>query len=347
MKRVFYYLLVPVLLFSCKKDEEPVEAPDYSHGIYISNEGNFQSSNASITHISNSGVITGDVYLKENSVELGDVLQCFEIMGNNGYAVLNNSDRVAVIDVATMKHKTDIEGLENPRYIHNTGSGKAYITNGSVTGEVKVVDTGSNTVTATIPVGYGPEKMAQHGDYVFVCNYAFGGDNRVSVIDVNSDTVVEEIVVADGPSDAVTDAAGNLWVLCSGNTLYDGSWNVVGHTAAMIYRINAETFDVEDSLQVGDIGDHPRNIAISPGEETIYYENHGVYAFSASAFTLPGSKIIEEERASLDVNPATGELWCAGVSDYVSPSIVYKYSSEGVLMSTYTAGIASNGVRFR
>ena len=65
-------------------------------------------------------------------------------------------------------------------------------------GTVSVIDTGSNTVTATIPVGEGPwyPVVLPDGSAVYVPNH---GDGTVSVIDTATNTVTATIRVSSGP----------------------------------------------------------------------------------------------------------------------------------------------------
>lgn len=355
MKKIFGTIVILSLaLASCKKENEseqpaPVEpgTTDYSQGYFVSNEGNFGSSNSSITYISEAGVVISDVYFLENEVQLGDVLQSFSVIDNKGYAVLNNSQKIEVITMADMKNAGTITGFDYPRYLVDGGNGKAYVSDGSMAGNVRVIDLATNAIVSSIPVGNGPEKMLLHDDLLFVCNS--GGwslDNTVSVIDITTNSIVQTITVSDRPQDIVQDAAGDVWVICSGETIYDMDWNVVGNTDAKIYRINPDTFMVEDEQTIGANGDHPRQLAISNDGQNIYFENNGVFTFSITAMDFDGAEIIAESKGSLDVNPATGELWCASVSDFVNASSVYKYSSTGTLLSTFTAGIGTSSVAF-
>jgi len=68
----------------------------------------------------------------------------------------------------------------------------AYITNNqSLT--VSVIDTATNTVVATIPVGFGPAGVAvtPNGSRVYLTHV--GGPNFVSVIDTVTNTVVHRV----------------------------------------------------------------------------------------------------------------------------------------------------------
>jgi len=353
MKKVFFAFVFSVVLFSCKKDEEeiPMPAPGvtdetgYLHGKFVINEGSFLSNNASISYINASNAVTNDVYLQVNAVELGDVLQSFAVIGERGYAVLNNSQRVEVVNMRTMQHVTDFT-VDYPRHILSIGGEKAYVTNGSGMGVVKVVNTTTNTITSEIPVGLGPERMLQVEGKVLVMNNGYGAGNSISVIDIATDAVVNTITLSDGPAQAIRDANGKVWVLCSGQVLYDDMWNVIGHSSAVLYKLDGTNFSQEAYFTIGSEGDHPGRLSVSPDGNTIYYLNNGLYAFSASDDTATGVLLISDNCTSIDIDPATGDIWSAGISDFMNPSWVYHYTSTGSLIDSLEVGIGASGVVF-
>jgi YVTN family beta-propeller protein len=73
---------------------------------------------------------------------------------------------------------------------------RAYVTN---LNKVSVIDTATNTVVATIPVGVGPIGVAitPDGTGAYVTNLF---SNTVSVIDIATNTVVATIPVGQAPS---------------------------------------------------------------------------------------------------------------------------------------------------
>ncbi|MFN5621243.1 MAG: YncE family protein [Flavobacteriales bacterium] len=352
-KLLFLSMLALSTMTSCKKDEEDTTTPPasdagYSTGAYVVNEGAFLQNNASITHISENDQVTNDVYYTVNNVELGDVMQSFTIIGDRGYAVINNSQKVTAVDLKTMEFVADIEGLSYPRYMVRAGNGKAYVSNGSMTGTLEVVNLSTHEITGNISVGTGPGKMAVNGNEVWVCNE--GGwslDSTITIVDANSNTVSETITIGHRPSSLVFDAFGYAWVLCAGETFYDENWAVVGNSAAKLVRVDVSTHQVVAEIQVGSLGDHPTQLTISPDQTTLYYENNGVYAYDLVNGDFPGNLLIAESRSALSVHPYTGEIWCASISDFSSPSNVYVYSTTGTLQKTFTCGIASNAVVFR
>ncbi|MFM9005631.1 MAG: DUF5074 domain-containing protein, partial [Flavobacteriales bacterium] len=342
-RSVFFLLAGLVLLSACKKDEKPTdEVPavdDYSTGAYVVNEGAFLANNASLTHISNAGDVTNDVYYEVNEVELGDVFQSFQIIGNRGYAVLNNSQKVEVVDLKTMENAGTITGVDYPRYMVASGANTAYLSNGSFAGELKIINTQTNAITGSVAVGTGPNQLLAFNNEVWVCNEGgFGLDSTITIVNTQTNLVVDVLEVGHRPSDLVADALGNIWVLCAGETYYDVNWNVSGHSAAMLYRIDASTHQVISSAQVGTLGEHPSQLEVSPDGTILYYENSGIYKFDLINGDLPGVQLVSAARAGLSVHPVSGQIWCASISDFTNPSQVYVYSNSGSMLKNYAAG---------
>lgn len=346
MKKLVQLMVMVVFFTACKKDESSEDvSKSFLNGVFVSNEGSFGNNNAGLTHISPSGEVSGDVYLSANNVELGDVLQSFTVIGNRGYAVLNNSQKVEVIDLATMKRVTAITGFDYPRHLLKVDDQTAYLTNGNFAGEVVIIDLSSNTVAGTIAVGNGPEKMTESAGKVFVCNSGgWANDNTISVIDVSAQSVIETVAVGDVPVDAVTDQNGDVWVLCRGKVIYDESWNVVGDSDAMLYKIDGTNHEIEYSMIVGENGDHPSHLEINPEGNVLYLENNGVFSMDITSTSF--TALISGSYNSLDIHPVSGDIWCTAIPNFVSSTPVYKYSLTGQLLATYNAGIGSNGVDF-
>jgi len=322
MKRVIVLSVFVGLMSSCRKDknEETTTPPVVTEGsVYVMNEGNFMGNNASITFINGSGEVANDPYFDANGVSLGDVLQSMVISNEKVFAVLNNSNKVEVFNVSSFTN----------------------------VGTISPVDYPNMSIEATIPVGNGPDRMLVENGKLFVCNSGgWSTDNTVSVIDLNTNAVVETITVSDRPADIAADGTGDIWVLCSGETLYDENWNVIGDSDAKLAVIDGTTLDVDGSETVGVNGDHPRLLEIGADGSTIYYINENLYSLNINDGELPGDVFISGDFNSLDARN-NGEIWLSSVTDFVNASSIYRYSSSGVLQNTYTAGIGANGVYFK
>jgi YVTN family beta-propeller protein len=340
------FVLLSVLMISCKKEEETTTidpSVNYKTGVWIANEGSFGNLNASVTHIAESGTVTSDVFYTSNGVGLGDVLQGMAVYNGKGYAVLNNSFQVKIFNADDFKMIDHIDGLDYPRYIEFKDN-KAYISNGSFSGDVKVIDLSTNEIVNSIPVGNGPEQMFIRGDLLYVCNS--GGwttDNTVSVIDLNTESVVATITVGDRPLDIESDLAGNIWVLSSGETLYDENWNVIGHSDAMLNKISQENILVDQYI-VGINGDHPRSFDISEFTEQVVLVNGSLWSADLADISNTWAVLKDGVFNSVDCDQETGSFWLTSMPDFVTNSSVYHINSEGDLLMQREAGIGSHTV---
>ena len=97
-------LFVSAILFgltSCNDNDDPTPLPkgDYEKGFFISNEGNFGTPNASITFMAKDMLQPShNVYSSINNHALGDVLQSLTFNDDYAYLVVNNSNKIEVVD---------------------------------------------------------------------------------------------------------------------------------------------------------------------------------------------------------------------------------------------------------
>ena len=91
---------------------------------------------------------------------------------------------------------------------------RAYVTNFN-SNTVSVINTATNTVTATIAVGANPDGVAitPNGATIYVANSGNGTGTNVSVINTASNTVTATVTVGSGPDGiAVTPNGANAYV---------------------------------------------------------------------------------------------------------------------------------------
>lgn len=156
MKKCSLLFFTLIILNACVKDKpqdviQPQVQLTNAKKVYIINEGNFGSANASVSlfDLGNDEVID-NIYKVQNSTNpsIGDVAQSLSFINNKFYLVVNNSGKIIVCD-NQFKRLTQITNLSSPRYILQITNQKAYVSdyNGN---SINIIDLNSNTKTGSI-----------------------------------------------------------------------------------------------------------------------------------------------------------------------------------------------------
>lgn len=333
---------------SCSSDDD-TSAPSgaYDNGLLILNEGGFMAGNASVSFLSSDFVLENNIYSAVNGgALLGDTAQDMGFRGDLAYIVLNFSNKIEIVNRYTFaKVATIDEGLMNPRYIafHN---GKAYVTNwgdGNSTSDdfVAVIDLDSNTVTSTIPVAEGPERIIEENDKLYVAHKGgYGYGSTISVISGGS--VIDTIPVGDVPN-SLEEEDGKLYVLSQGKP----SW-ADEETFGQLNVINlSNNTVVETHAFVG--GGHPANLVIE--DNKIYYtEGSDVYSMALNSDILPVDPLFTTTEQGVygvySFAVEDGHVYVGDAGDYSSAGKVHVYTTAGALHETFTVGVIPTGFYF-
>lgn len=337
--------LLSVLLVSCDDDDEPqLPKGDYEYGILISNEGPFGSGSGTVTYISEDFTTSeNDIYNAVNNEEIGNILQSIAFNNESAYLIANNSNRLVKVNRYTFeKEVATIENLNNPRN-SVVLYGKLYVTNWGDTSDntddfVSVYDAETLSYESSISVDFGPEGIVAVGDNIYVAHKGgWSYNNKVSVIDSNSNSVSKTIEIGDVPNSLVVDSSNNLWVLCGGKPSYSGS-----ETFGTLDKINTSTNVVDSSLDFVD--SHPSNLSFTNGK--LYFQNNSeVYEMAASSSSLPSASIIADSGYTVVAND--DYIFITDAKDYASSGEVRIYNlNSKQLENTITTGIIPGGVYF-
>ncbi len=354
MKKFFYSLLVAgtsFFLSGCSEDSpRPVDS-GYRFGAYVINEGSFMNNNGSISYLDlDSNYVINNIFQAVNGRSLGDVVQSFSVAGNMGLIVVNHSAKVEVVDLESFVSLGTITGCDYPRYTLPLGNEKVYLTNGAFGGKVYILDLASLSIVDSIAVGMGPEVMARVGNFVFVANSGgWGHDSTVFILDAMDDVIEDTLYTGDNPVDLTLDNEGNLWVLCKGKVVYDQNFQVVEETDSRLQKIDLSTLRIVEDLVIGQKGDYFNPIRLASadrGKTILFAEKAGVYAVDAAHPAVPDEPLIRGNFYGLDVDPVNNIIYVTDAVDFSSAGILYRYTTEGVLLDSVTTGIAPNGVFF-
>lgn len=345
--KIFKALFITLLclhLQGCMKWDYGEAVEDFNasgSGLFITNEGNFQYGNASLSYYDPAtNQVQNEVFFRANGMKLGDVAQSMCIYGNKGWIVVNNSHVIFAIDINTFKETGRIENLTSPRYIHFLSDEKAYVTQ-LWDNRIFIVNPRKYEITGYITVpgmtmGSGStEQMVQYGKYVF-CN-CWSYQNRIIKIDTETDRVVDELTVGIQPVSLVMDRYYKMWTITDGG--YEGS--PYGYEAPALYCIDAATFKVEKQFSFRK-GESPSELQLNGSRDILYWINDDIWRMDVTATRAPVRPFLEfrdTKYYGLTVNPANGDVYVADAIDYQQQGMIYRYSHDGTFIDEFYVGI--------
>lgn len=343
----FAALAVLTLAFvACKsgKDEEKPRIGTYEKGTIILSEGRFGKGEAAVTYYNKAGnKLEQEVFKKANNRPLGDVGQSMTFYDNKYYIVVNNSNKIEVVDME-FKSVATFENLVMPRYIE-FHSGKCYVScwgTGGVDGHIAVLSPATGDKLATIKTGNGPEVMKIIGNKLYVANSGgFSTDSVVSVINTTSDQVEKTIQVGSNPVDLDLDSDNMLWVLSGGK--YNSSWTEV--SGAGLAKINTKTDEVATKIDFPVSAAGARSLC-SCGNNLYYLFNGGINKINKSATEAPTAPYISGNYYDLFYN--NNNLYACNAFKFDVPGKVYELKTDnGSCTDSVTTGIGPSHILFR
>lgn len=335
----FYLLIVSVLAFSCVKDKPNTVTPSHvdlstSKKVYVINEGNYGSGNASFTVFDpQTNQSIEDLYISQNGFGVGDVAQSMTSINGNYYLVINNSKKIIVCD-AQFKKIGQINGFNSPRYIQAITNQKAYVTD-LYANAISIVNLNSRLITGSIPCHGITEKMVMIYNKVYVTNSERA---YVYVINTTDDQLTDSIYVGIGASSLVIDKNDHLWVLASGKS----------GNPARLSKINTLSHQAEDYWEFS-APDSPWNLCLNGNKDTLYYLNGDIFRMAISESGLPAEPIVKKGTKNyygLGIHPNNSGIYASDALDYSQHSTIYMYDRNGTQIHLFKAGINANGFYF-
>lgn len=368
IRRLYAYMLLSVslLVVACTASEvggSEEEVQSAESGVFVLCEGNFNSGNSSLSYYNpTTKTVENGVFKRVNDRKLGDTGQSILVYGETAYIAVENSGVVWGIDSKTFKVKAQINAtadtkIINPRYVHVVDDSKAYVTDLyshyiNVFNPKTFAYKGAIDVSQVANLGYcSTEEMVQFGSEVFVNCWSYS--NKILVIDTKKDVLCDSIILSSWqPKSMKLDKNGKLWVITDGG--YSSGGESFHNEHPHLYRIDAKTRTVEVD-QVLEEDEANVQIALNGKADVVYIINNDIYRMSVNDKAMPSVPFIKapvddngkrHKLYSIGVDPKNGDIYVGDAVDYRQSGVVYRYTSDGVLVDEFRVGITPNGFAF-
>ncbi len=351
-------LVLSTSISSCKKDsiedpnptpvDEPTPAATYDNGVFITCEGAFVGGTGTLSFYNRgTGATSNDIFKTVNGVVLGNLVQSMEIYNGKGYIVVNNADKIEVVNSSTIASDGKISGLSSPRYFIGIDANKGYVSQWGASGAnkgVRVINLATKSLGALIPTTASPEKMAKAGNFVYVASSGFENDSVITIINSSTDAVVKTLTVGINPNSVTLDKNGKIWVLCGGKS------DSLGVVAAKLVRINTSTNTVEASFTFPNTSDRPQNLTCNKAKDYLYYlgtYSGEINSFSITASSVISSSIINRGFYSFAIDPTDDIIYASSPGNFVGNGYILRYNSVATFIDSFQVGIIPGGFCFK
>lgn len=316
--------------------------------VLVINLGNFGDGNGSVT-VHEAG---DDPSRVDQITGFGSILQSAAVIDDNLYLMANSANRVDIFEASSLEQVGQITGVISPRYMVSEGT-SAYVTNFYAAadtfsgGNVTVIDLATAMVEDVIPVGNNPEGLAIVGGRLYVANHEFGAGRTLTVIDRATGTVIDTVDAdCDGPRFIFADAEDDLFVFCTGQTILDEEFNVIGETDGAVRILDGATGEIIGRISVdGPIG------AEGFGQDAFYSEEASrifVVRDRSSVMVFDtGSDQLVDEIGPIDGDPisavafdaARERLYLGRSAGYVQQGALTLHLLDGEEVGSAPAGV--------
>ncbi len=330
--KLFIFSFVLALLFvSCSDNDKDPQKPkgDYDNGVLILNEGNFGTPNASVSFVNTEDFeVENKIFQGVNEATLGDVAQSIGFYQDYAFIVLNNSNKVEVVNRYTFESiATLTENISLPRYVAFE-AGKAYVTN-SGTNAIAVYDANTLVFKSTIDLGKTVNQVIAEDSYIYVQNASYGSGKEITVIDASTDQVVKTIDLGEDYNEMTE---GDDMIYATANT--------------GLIKVDLNTNEVAGTITYGDGVAKGGKIDVEDG--MIYFvSGKFIYEVMSGATEVNNPPLIEVSTdatwdAGYGFGVEDGLIFYAIVNGFTAPSTVYIYNDSGEKIKEITAGMGTN-----
>jgi len=362
MKKIIFLFTIISLISACKPNKpiqeckntsiEIIENKQYlesnviRNSALILNEGGFTYGNASITEWKENSILNQQVYQMKNNNSIGDVLQSAYKYGNEIYFVLNNSQKIEVVDKNSLERIKTIAGFTSPRYM-TIANNIAFVTE-LFDNKISVFNIETGCEKESITMNGWTEQIFFVNEKIFVIERSEVGASTLfaNIVEIGFETVGKDITysikkrtaIAIEPQSVQLDSDNNIWILSSGKE----SENVF----PTLTKFNTNSKSIEISFSKNTYTNKPQNLVFD--NNNIYYnQGNDIFKITTNDYSFSATKEFTTDATniySLAFN--NSKIFVFDAKDYVSEGEVFVYNNQGTLIETIQTGIIPSKIIF-
>jgi len=355
MKLLNYFIIIVVLISSCKKDEENTPSFDenYGEGMYVVTDLGIGFYN----HQDSTAELISQIYEMVNNTTLNNPKK-IKFKGEKAYILCD--DYIVVADVKTFEDNGMISGFVNPLDFDFISDNRLFVADADDS-KVKEVDLTRMEITSDIETGDStrPVFIISNSYKSFVLN---GGrlasqskDSTVAVIEYRDDLVSlanfeGSLLVGDNPNSGIITSDGELKILCKG--IYDPT-NSNNNTEASLSNINQYSNVVYSTDNLSGIYNAKNLISNYDNSSCYFTASDGIYSLNPNNLNFSfivdvNASVINTIVESYAVNDSTiGYSEMLYMNDMDSPNSIYKYNiALSSFVDTITVGAEIKDINF-
>ena len=307
---------------SISSDSEP-----NSSWIFVANEGNYGTSNGSVSMIDDKGQIT-------TIDNIGDVVQSVEVYKNKLFVIVNNSHKIMIYNIT--ENGVDLPGIEistensSPREMVIVND-KVYFTNWN-SKDVKILNLTTYAIESSIPIEGLPEDIITDGINLWVSvphlelNDPSDG-TKVVKINLETEQIVDIYEVGRGPQ-SLTLLNDDIYV---SRTYYSSNWTETTFGVSKIGDVISEAIYGLGSPCGGSIMTYDNKVYRS-------YEG-GIAPIDENLTIQPLERIGSFDQSQVYHVEIINDYIYFTLTDYSTMNVLKQVDSNGTVISSYDVGI--------
>ncbi len=346
MGRKNYKALIVLLLClaACVKDKPPAvtnTVPGATGNVYIVCEGQYQAGNAAL-YAYNQGKdsVYGDIYEAVNKQPLGDIFQSMQHIGDKLFLVVNNSDKVVVLNAGNWVLAATLN-IPQPRYILPINPTKAYVSS-LYHNKVYIINPQAMQVTdSVIMPGLSADGLFPYFNTVFTGSWDLSSGNKIYGINTLTDKVSDSVKVAGyAPQELMLDKDQMLWVLAGDEP----------KIPATLTRLDPTSGNILQSYSFPSAANVMKPV-FNNTKDTLYFieanysggtANNGIYRIGIYEDNLPVAPFIKPAANqyfyALGIEPTSGYIYVGDPKGTPQKGSVYIYNQNGSQLKSFNVG---------